>query len=388
MNKINTNIGEKAFSNESTNEIEGIRSLAELVGLVTRLTACETLEDLLNTFGRGLSDIWPSAGIRLCHVDHMSGTLIPSLAGSVVPIPIMSSFLGRAVSEPSPVISENLDNEAKYLRGREAPPGLLWRKAIAVLIPIDDKPEFVIGVYLPDGDEINNGDLLAMHRAIELLQQLINRWQVQDLRLNAFREITASMAYAIDARDPYLIGHSERVSEFSRASAMIQGLSVMFIDRLGIAGLLHDVGRLGIPESILLKTEKLTPEEYKLVKSHPDLSIQFLGRVEYLRDLLPVIRHHHECFDGSGYPEGLEGDDIPLGARIIAVADAFDAMTSPRPFRGPMKDSAALAELKKKAGSQFDPIVVQSFTRAYDEKLIISQNVLEAHDPLALLRPF
>jgi HD-GYP domain-containing protein (c-di-GMP phosphodiesterase class II) len=114
--------------------------------------------------------------------------------------------------------------------------------------------------------------------------------------------------------------------------------------------------------------------------------VRFLSGVEYLSDVFPAIKYHHERYDGDGYPDRLEADEIPLGARLLAVADAFDAMTSPRPFRNPLTDLEAIAELKSESGKQFDPILVEAFCRAYEEKLIISQNVLRSDDPLSHLR--
>lgn len=280
----------------------------------------------------------------------------------------------------------DLEKEPNYLRGKEAPPGLTWQGAIASPIPLGEEPTHVIGVFLPDGSSPGPEDQALLQRAVTLLEPLANRWNSQDTKLKAFREIAVAIAAAVDSRDPHLVGHGSRVSEFAQAIARVHGLEAGFIERLGLAGLLHDVGRLGVPEDILAKPGPLSPGEFRIIRAHPDLSVRFLKGVEYLSDVLPTIRHHHERYDGQGYPGGLEAEEIPLGARLLCVADAFDAMTSPRPYRSPLSDDEALDELKREQGRQFDPILVEAFFRAYDEKLILSQNVLRADDPLAELR--
>ncbi|HEX9746587.1 MAG TPA: HD-GYP domain-containing protein [bacterium] len=378
LENIDPSFGPKEYSADET----GAGALAELVGLATRLTAAQCQPDLLAAYVAGLHDIWQGAGIRLCLLDHQSGMLIPKFSNLAEPIPIMGSFLGRVVSESAIIVSHDLDKENIYLRGREAPPGLIWKKAIAGAIPVAESPGYVVGIFLKEDYEVAEKDILNLQKSIEIVHQLIDRWDSQDIRLNAFREITIAISAAIDSRDPYMIGHGERVSEFATAISRTHGLSETFTERLGIAALLHDVGRLGIPETILFKTGRLTDEEMEIVKAHPDMSASFIRRIEYLKDLVPVIRHHHERFDGSGYPDGLEGELIPLGSRILAVADAFDAMTSPRPFRGPMSDMDALDELRRESGGQFDPVIVEEMERAYLDRLIISQNVFSASDPL------
>jgi HD-GYP domain-containing protein (c-di-GMP phosphodiesterase class II) len=136
---------------------------------------------------------------------------------------------------------------------------------------------------------------------------------------------------------------------------------------LRVAALLHDIGKIGIPDSALNKPARLTSAEFLMVKAHPVITAQIVGKIEALAHLVPIIRHHHERWDGTGYPDGLKGDDIPLLARILAVADGFEAMTSERPYRRARSEEEALAELKKCAGSQWDPKVVEAFLQMLEE---------------------
>jgi HD-GYP domain-containing protein (c-di-GMP phosphodiesterase class II) len=363
-----------------------VQALAELVNLASRLHSAVSIEELLDSFARGLMEIWPGAGIRLCEINSSGKCLIPLEKTHEDPIPLRGTLLGNVASEGRVVVVPDLDNEPGYYRGREAPPGLTWRSAITGPIPLDRAPSHVIGVFFPAGTQASESDAKLLERAIMLLEPLLVRWKSQDTRLKAFYEIAKAIGSAIDARDPHLVGHGNRVSDFAQHIARVHGLERSFIERLGIAGLLHDVGRLGIPETVLAKPGPLTPKEFRIIHAHPELSVRFLSGVEYLSDVFPAIKYHHERYDGDGYPDRLEADEIPLGARLLAVADAFDAMTSPRPFRNPLTDLEAIAELKSESGKQFDPILVEAFCRAYEEKLIISQNVLRSDDPLSHLR--
>ncbi len=366
-----------------------VRVLAELIDFATRLNSSGSLENLLSSFSLSLGDIWGGAGIRVCAVDQDAGLLIPLHTYSAMnPIPMQGSLFGTVIRSGRCTLVPDLDRSAAYIRGREAPPGLLWQSAIVCPIPPCTRPSHVVGVFLPAGRSVGPADVTLLERAVSLLEPLLERWRSQEVQLEAFKAISHAIAAAVDARDPHLVGHGERVSEFAQATGRVHGLEPGFIDRLALAGLLHDVGRLGIPESILSKPGPLTPDEFRVIRAHSDLSVRFLEKVDYLSDVFSAIRHHHERFDGGGYPDGLEGEDIPLGARILAVADAFDAMTSPRPFRDAMSDADALRELHSQKGGQFDPILVESLARAYEEKMILSQNVLKADDPLASLRDF
>lgn len=201
--------------------------------------------------------------------------------------------------------------------------------------------------------------------------------EVQKLFLSSIKALTA----AIDAKDRYTRGHSERVGEFSREIAGSLGFKGTDVETVRLAGLLHDVGKIGIPERILKKPGKLTAEEFEIIKLHPVLSGEILGNIEGTREIVPGIRHHHERFDGKGYPEGLCGDRIPLLARLIFVADAFDAMTSRRAYRRNLSDEQAVEELQRCAGTQFDGEMVQAFVQAFQANHIHSVNQLLGPEP-------
>lgn len=172
--------------------------------------------------------------------------------------------------------------------------------------------------------------------------------------------VLESLSAAIDAKDPYTRGHAQRVAYLSQQIALALGFDSAHAERLLVAGLLHDVGKIGVSEAVLRKTGRLTDEEFAQIKLHPEIGYRILKDLKGLDDVLPAVLHHHERLDGRGYPHGLAGDDIPLIARIVAAADTFDAMSSTRSYRSKLPRDEVFAELRRSAGSQLDPAVVNA----------------------------
>ena len=179
-----------------------------------------------------------------------------------------------------------------------------------------------------------------------------------------FTQTIGALAEAVDKRDPYTARHSHRVKEISVDIGRVMRVSGAELQALEWGGLLHDVGKIGVPDDVLNKPSRLTREERMIMNSHPVLGAQIIAPVTKLAPELPIIRHHHEWYNGSGYPDRLIGDEIPKLARILHVADAFEAMTAARPYRmTPLTNEQALSELRKFAGVQFDPVVVDAFVK-------------------------
>jgi HD-GYP domain-containing protein (c-di-GMP phosphodiesterase class II) len=172
-----------------------------------------------------------------------------------------------------------------------------------------------------------------------------------------------SLVNAVDAKDTYTCGHSERVALLSRLLAQEAKLGDNFVDRVYMAGLLHDVGKIGVPEAVLQKTGRLTPEEFEQIKKHPDIGARILADIKQIDDVIPGVLYHHERYDGKGYPTGLAGENIPLMGRVICLADCFDAMTSSRTYRKALPLEVALAEIRRCAGTQFDPALADVFVQ-------------------------
>ena len=233
----------------------------------------------------------------------------------------------------------------------------------------------VLSVSLDRALEKRN--LIIENRDYQLhLEQRVEE-QTKKIR-QAFLNSTTSLAYALEAKDKYTHGHSERVTEIAVAVAREMAAPKYMIEKIKLAGLLHDVGKIGISELILNKPGKLTVEEFELVKAHCEVGERILSPIVEDKEILEMVRHHHERFDGAGYPDGLSGEQMTQGSSIIAVAeaytnilsqgamalavaDAYDAMTSDRPYRPAMPPEAANSELLRGKGKQFAPIIVDTF---------------------------
>jgi putative nucleotidyltransferase with HDIG domain len=191
----------------------------------------------------------------------------------------------------------------------------------------------------------------------------------QELR-TAYLQTIRALAEAIDAKDAYTRGHSERVAVYSSRLAREMGLRKDMIERVYFSGLLHDVGKIGVPDAIITKPDRLTEEEYLEIQKHPEIGAKILEPVEFLRHIVPCVRHHHEWFDGCnrGYPDHLQGDKIPLPSRLILVCDTVEAMTSDRPYRKALPIDTVIRELHKYSGSQFDPACVDAFLRLLERE--------------------
>jgi putative nucleotidyltransferase with HDIG domain len=191
----------------------------------------------------------------------------------------------------------------------------------------------------------------------------------QELR-TAYVQTIRALTEAVDAKDAYTRGHSERVGIYASKVARELGQPKELIERVYIAGLLHDVGKIGISDAVIRKPEPLTREEYEEIKRHPEIGARILEPVDFLRDVAPCVRHHHEWYDGSerGYPDRLLGDRIPMPSRIILVSDTAEAMTSDRPYRKALGIDRVVSEISKYSGSQFDPTVVQAFLRLLERE--------------------
>jgi putative nucleotidyltransferase with HDIG domain len=221
------------------------------------------------------------------------------------------------------------------------------------------------------------GEELARETSDKLFSELIQTWQgaVRSLQegwmekqdearrnYQALAELIRMMAKAVDERAAYLRGHSERVAHYAAAIAEKLGLDEKQVEQIRLAGLLHDIGTLGIEDYLVTKDAPLAPDEFEIVKAHTVKGAAILRPIEMLHDLIPGVELHHESLDGMGYPYGLQGDEIPLMARIIAVADSFDAMTTPRPYQAAMNSEYVLEIMKRLAGTRYDPAVVNALT--------------------------
>ena len=193
----------------------------------------------------------------------------------------------------------------------------------------------------------------------------------------AYLDNIETLRFTVEAKDTYTRGHSDRVSEYAVLIGKKLGLSEEDLKTLRVGGLFHDIGKIGVPDNILLKESKLTDEEYNEIKKHPSIGAHILSSATIFQDIIPIVKHHHERYDGNGYPDHLKGEDIPYLARIAAVADSFDAMTSKRTYRDSLPIDVVISEFKRCKGTQFDPNLADLFLDILENHF---NEIKEIHD--------
>lgn len=203
--------------------------------------------------------------------------------------------------------------------------------------------------------------LLLVESGIKSIAQMNEIKKINKELENSYLESIETLRYTVEAKDNYTRGHSDRVSEFSVLIGKKVNLSEKDLKLLQIGGLFHDIGKIGVPDSILLKESKLTDDEYSEIKNHPSIGAHILSTATIFRDIIPIVKHHHERYDGHGYPGQLQGEDIPYLARITAIADSFDAMTSKRTYRDSLPLETVITEFERCKGTQFDPELTNIF---------------------------
>ncbi|MBU0599695.1 HD domain-containing protein, partial [bacterium] len=292
-------------------------------------------------------------------------------------IPTKNTISGWAIKKKESVLVHDIKTDIRFQDLER----LTYENGSFVYVPLMIKHE-VIGL-LWFGNKIAN-ELFSINELISL-NILANEAAISIKHIQLYQELERSylsiiqgLALAIDARDSHTHGHSAQVARLAKLIAIKLNLDPMEIDKIYNASLLHDLGKVGISDEILKRKGSLNLEEDHLIKMHPVVGKQILFPIKSLRPLIPYVYHHHEWYDGSGYPEGLSGEKIPLGARIIAVADSFAAMASRRPryFHGKsLSSEEALLELKKGKEIQYDPKIVEVFEEVlYEEKLLTADS--------------
>ncbi len=243
----------------------------------------------------------------------------------------------------------------------------------------------VIQGYCEKNDKLNQLPLF-IESAIKSIDQMKTIKNINNELLKskeqlekAYLESIETLRYTVEAKDNYTRGHSDRVSQYSVLIGLNLGLSPFDLKTLRIGGLFHDIGKIGISDSILLKNGKLTEEEYNEIKKHPIIGKNILSNAEIFKDIIPIVLYHHERYDGKGYPYGLADKDIPLLARIVSVADAFDAMTSKRSYRNELSLDFVKEEIRSKIGTQFDPIVATTFLDILNNEHRLISEIHKSH---------
>jgi len=275
---------------------------------------------------------------------------------------------GWVVENKSPLLIPDVSKDLRFTKKADSTSGFNTRSLVAVPLKIEEE---IIGVL----EAVNKKSGVFSESDIKVLSILANSAAVaiHKARLYAdlnelFLSTVKSIANAIEAKDSYLHGHSERIRDFAMMIARGLGLSKEEEKNVELTAIFHDVGKIGVDDKILRKKEKLSDSEFQEIRKHPAKGAEILSSIKQLKNIIPGILYHQEHFDGRGYPEGISGKSIPLTARIIAVADAFDAMTSDRSYRTAISVKDAIKELEKCSGTQFDPVCVKAFIDNFEPR--------------------
>jgi HD-GYP domain-containing protein (c-di-GMP phosphodiesterase class II) len=281
-------------------------------------------------------------------------------------IKLGEDIAGRVAQTGKSMFVEDIETDNRFLRKSSIQ--YTSKSFISVPLRVKERITGVLNVTSPQGKvnfeerDIRLLTILADQAAITLENiELYGNLQ------NFYLEMVQTLARAIDAKDSYTHEHADRAKRFARFIGLKLGLPEIMIRHIEYAALMHDIGKIGIDETILNKPGKLTIEEREIIKKHPTIGNKIIAPVAFLSPVAPMVLYHQEWYNGQGYPEGLTGEEIPLGARIVAVIDSYDAMTTDRPYRTALPKEVAIEELKKGAGTQFDPKVVKAFLEVLNE---------------------
>ena len=286
----------------------------------------------------------------------------------MIPLNFGEGIAGWVAQNGKPLIVNSPKKDPRFFKGVDERTEFKTRNIICVPVKVKEK---VIGVLEAINKQkrggFNKQDLsLLVSLADQVAIALDNSRLYQELE-EMFFQTTDSLADAIEKRDPYTGGHTQRVTQYSLAIAKYLQLKPLERKWLRITSVLHDIGKVGIEDQILRKPERLSPGEFEMIKRHCIIGVEIIEHVRQLRESIPGVKYHHEQLDGKGYPSGLKGEEIPILAKIVAVADTFDAMTTDRPYRKAMEKEAAVKELKRCSGTQLDEKVVEAFIQAYQK---------------------
>ncbi len=347
-------------------------ALEALLSTSREIMAFGDLQGLLDRVLDRLQAILTPDRSAILLIDPASGELVPRSVRPAGAYTTVSEFASSTAVHESLVSREVLvvEDAAADARLRDAASVLNAGVRSAISVPLLGRSGPIGALYADrtalrgtwEPQQIDYAAAFAAHAAAAL-----ETAQLYDDREQHFRLTLETLAKAIDARDKYTAGHSERVTAYTLVLARMMKLPQADLDVLQRAGMLHDIGKVGVPDAVLLKPAALDPAERAIIESHVTIGYEMLSGLPFLRDALPAIRGHHERWDGRGYPDRLAGDRIHLYARIMTVADSFDAMTSARPYRAALPPDEAARRLRADACTQFDPVVITAFDQAETE---------------------
>ena len=378
--------------------------LKTLVNIIQKISSTLDRDRVLHSIIGAARDLLDAEASSLFLLDEETGELVLLISRQIgkthlphIRIPAGEGIIGHVVATGKPLICPDVRGERRHFTGIDHITGFETRSLVAVPLRA---PAVVLGQDRGEAESKIIGGLEAVNKLegrfteenVQLLSTLADQTatvlrlarlyaDANELFIDTIKAITA----AIDAKDPYTHGHSQRVSDFSVAIAREMGLPPEEVHHIRIGGLLHDVGKIGIPDAILTKPGHLTDEEFHKMKEHPEIGAKIMGQVRMLQAEIPALAEHHERLDGRGYPLGLSDGQISLAGRIVAVSDMFDALTSDRPYRDALSTEDALDILNKDRGTHLDGKCVDALIQAYLKGEIRTQKEQEQIEARAAL---
>jgi HD-GYP domain-containing protein (c-di-GMP phosphodiesterase class II) len=362
------------------------RGITELIEDLQPMQEATELPDLFAGLARSVVTTLHADACLVSIYESETG-ILRDVAASVVPPARLNSIAEEYKVEdfpatlgvlktgrPMEVAVSDVDADASELELLE---NLGFSRVLVVRFSIDKNTVGTIEAYRTDDrpfrrDDAKQIDILASFAANTFSRiQLAARLEVH------YTETIEALVSALEARDPYTQAHAGRIRDSAVAISVAMQVPLEQRRAIRLGSILHDVGKIGVSDSILLKAGPLTDEEWAIMRTHPEIGERMLQGIDFLTPALPIVRHHHERWDGKGYPDKLAGEEIPIGARIVAVCDAFDAMTSDRPYRQAMSIEDACEELRREAGTQFDPKCVDLLVEIVSEMGSEGQSQLE-----------
>lgn len=287
-----------------------------------------------------------------------------------ITLKVGEGIAGWVAKNGEPLLVNTPDKDPRFFKGVDGKTGYKTRNIICVPVKTKGSVVGVLEAMNKRRGGFNREDLSLFASLADLVAIALDNARLYQELEEMFLQTAESLSDAIEKRDPYTGGHTKRVTTYSLAIARRLGLRPDETKWLRFASVLHDVGKIGIEDRILRKQEPLSREEFNIIKHHSNIGAEIITHVRQLREIIPGVKYHHEQIDGGGYPEGLKGAEMPMLAKIVAVADTYDAMTTDRPYRKAKTKETAIEELKKCSGTQFDKNVVEAFIQAYQNEEI------------------
>jgi putative nucleotidyltransferase with HDIG domain len=360
------------MSEDLQKKLQQLRTLMEMSALVSSTLDSREIRKRAIEAATRLVDAETGS---LLLVDHKTGDLFFEVAlgdkGDAlreIRLPKGQGIAGSVAESGQPIIIHDVQSDPRFFKTADEKSFFKTKSMLCVPVMTKERTIGVLEVINKNEglfDEEDKEGLCALASQVAVAVENANLYkQLKE----TFHETAQALAETIEKRDPYTGGHTQRVMRYSVSIGELMGLSGKELEDLKLAAILHDIGKIGVRDDVLLKQARLDDDEFRKMNQHTEYGAEILRHVSQLKDIVPGVRGHHEKYDGSGYPDKLKGDDIPLIARIIAVADTFDAMTTDRPYRKGLRPETAISELHKQVWKQFDGKAVELFVRAYEGK--------------------